>query len=683
MIGMSIVVSHCIVSFVIGPRRAVSTPHLSPALGAFFLMLCMITCCGHLAAQDTTYRLDEVEVSSQQAPKTLRVAAPTQVLDAAKIEQQGALQLSDAVRQMAGVTLKDYGGIGGIKTVSARGLGSQFSTLTIDGVPVDDAQNGQVDLGRYLLGGAAHVSLSHGDPQGLPTAKAYAAGNVLDMATAEPTFFLAERTNLRVGMEMGSFGMLSPSAQWEQRWSRKLKTTVWANWLKSDGDYPFTLYYTASHADSSSRERRLHSAMQMLTADATAFYRIGAADRLTAKVHYMRGSHQLPGPVQFYRQTVGAESTAEEVAFAQARWTHSSDSWTLQVVAKGQRLFDRYEDSASVQTAGGYVVNEYLQHEGYLSASARWQTTQWMDLTLATDGDVSHLGTNMAQRNDVTRRTLTAVAAARVHKGKAEAEGHLLLSSVTDRVADLDTMPTYQRLSPYAAVMYTIGGTTLRAFYKETFRAPNFSELYFFSMPRDLRPEHARQLGVGIAHASQHLSATVDAYLNNVSDKIVAVPTQSMFLWSMQNVGKVEIIGVDATAATQIGPVEASMTYTYQHAVDRTHPDDPYDKTYGHQIAYTPRHSGGATLRWDNRYVNIGAQALVVGERYSRMQNNERTWMPAYCDLGLSADRKIDLRWGTLTVRAQVLNMLDVQYEVVRSYPMMGRNYRVKIIYEF
>ena len=115
-----------------------------------------------LAAQDTTYRLDEVEVSGQQAPKTLRTVAPTQVVNAEKIEQQGALQLSDALRQMAGVTLKDYGGIGGIKTVSARGLGSQFSTLTIDGVPVDDAQNGQVDLGRYLLGGAAYVSLTHG-----------------------------------------------------------------------------------------------------------------------------------------------------------------------------------------------------------------------------------------------------------------------------------------------------------------------------------------------------------------------------------------------------------------------------------------------------------------------------------------------------------------------------------------
>lgn len=640
-----------------------------------------------LTAQDTTYRLDEVQVSGQHAPRTLRTTVPTQVVDAEKIEQQGALQLSDAVRQMAGVTLKDYGGIGGIKTVSARGLGSQFSTLTIDGIPVDDAQNGQVDLGRYMLGGAAYVSLTHGGPQGLPTARAYAAGNVIDMATAEPTFFLAERTNLKAAMEIGSFGMLSPSLQWDRKWSRRLKTTAWINWLKSDGDYPFTLYYTASHTDSCSREVRRHSAMQMLTADASAFYTIDSANRLTAKVHYMRGNHQLPGPVQFYRQTDGSERTAEEVAFLQAKWTRTSGRWQLQVVGKGQRLFDRYEDSASVQTAGGYIMNKYLQHESYLSASARLRASTWLDLTATADGSVSHLRTNLAQRNDVTRSNLAAVVAARLHGRRTELDAHLLATSVVDHVADLDTNPAFHRLAPYAALMYTIGGTTFRAFYKESFRAPNFSELYFFSMPRDLRPEHARQIGAGITHASEHVGATIDAYLNNVSDKIVAVPTQSMFLWSMQNVGKVEILGLDATFNStfniQHSAFDINLTYTFQRALDRTNPDDPYDKTYGHQIAYTPRHSGGGNLRWENPYVNFGIQAMVVGERYSRMQNNERTWMPAYCDLGFTADRRFDTRLGTMTVRLQVLNLLDVQYEVVRSYPMMGRNYRLKITYEF
>ena len=266
---MSIVSLYCKVSFIVRQRLRPSARLL---LTVRHFLRALLLAAGlaplGLAAQDTVRTLDEVEVSTQRAPSTVNTAAPTQVMDVKKIEAQGAMLLSDAVKQMAGVTLKDYGGVGGIKTVSARGLGSQFSAVTLDGVPVNDAQNGQVDLGRYLLGNAAYVSFSQGQEQApLLPARAYAAGNTLNMETAEPQFWPGEHTKIKAGAECGSFGHLSPTLMWEQRWSRKLKSTFWANYLRSKGDYPFTLYYTPSHRDSSSVERRTHSAVWMASAD--------------------------------------------------------------------------------------------------------------------------------------------------------------------------------------------------------------------------------------------------------------------------------------------------------------------------------------------------------------------------------------------------------------------------------
>lgn len=631
-------------------------------------------------AQDTVRALDEVEVSSQRAPATMRTAVPTQVMDIERIEAQGALQLSDAIKQMAGVTLKDYGGVGGLKTVSARGLGTQFSTLTIDGVAVDNSQNGQVDLGRYLLGNAAYVSLSQGQQQDeLLSARAYAAGNVISLVSSEPRFFLAERTNLKVGMELGSFNMLSPTLLWEQKWNKRLKSSLWVNYLKSDGDYPFTLYYTTDHQGQTSEERRKHSAMHMLTADASLFYTIARNNTLTAKLHYMRGMHQLPGPVQLYNQVLSAENTREEVAFGQLRWRVEREQVKWQILAKAQQTWDFYEDSAA-STPSGYLHNEYLQREAYLSGSAAWTPTEWLDVNASMDGASNWLNSNLQQRYAVQRSSLLGVVDVRLHHKGLEARAHMLSTMIHDRVADLDTMPLYRRLSPYASIMYTLGnGTTLRYFYKETYRAPNFSELYFFTMPRDLRPECARQHNIGVTHTAERWGGTLDVYYNRVTDKIIAIPTQNMFLWSMQNLGKAEIIGVDATADINLTAFTVHLNYSYQHAVDRS---NPQSKTYGHQIAYTPRHSGGTTMRWENRWVNLGASAMLVGERYYRMQNSDATRLPAYCDLGLSADHKFDLRWGAMTVQVQVLNLLDTQYEVVRSYPMMGRNYRLKITYE-
>ena len=660
------------------------------SLGAFFLPTVLFN---NIAAQgiDTVQRLEEVTVSGQRTPSVLRTAVPTQVVAAEELKKLGSLQLSDAVKMMAGVTLKDYGGVGGIKTISARGLGSQFSAVTLDGIPVDDSQNGQVDLGRYLLGNAAYVSLSHGQEQGaLLAARAYASGNVLNMETAEPQFFFNERTNLKVGTETGSFGLLSPMLQWEQRWSKNLKSSFFANYLKSDGNYPFTQYYSTSHGDSSSVEHRRHSAVWMLTADGNLFHRIGEGNTLTTKVHYMRGAHELPGYVAMYSTVESCQDSEEEMAFAQTRWRVKREDWGMQLLGKVRYGYDHYTDT----TAGNNINDHYRQGEAYLSGSATKKLAEGLELDLAADGSLSRMVNSSLHREniDVTRRNLCAVASLRYHTERLEARAHLLYTDVQDEVNSTDTTPGWRRATPFVSAMYKIGeATTLRAFYKQTYRVPKFSELYYFLLtPWDLKPERAQQVNVGVTQAwaeeesTMSGQLTLDAYYNRVNDKIVAKPSTNLYYWSMTNLGIVDILGLDATANLTFiahhSTFNVQLNYSFHSAVDHT---DEGSAAYGYQIVYTPRHSGGGSLRWENRWVNVGASTMVVGHRYSGAQNAYDNRLPAYCDVTLNADRKFDLRYGTLTLRASVLNALDTQYEVVISYPMMGRNWRVGVFWEF
>ena len=165
-----------------------------------------------------------------------------------------------------------------------------------------------------------------------------------------------------------------------------------------------------------------------------------------------------------------------------------------------------------------------------------------------------------------------------------------------------------------------------------------------------------------------------------MTDKIVARPGQNMFYWSMENLGLVHILGLDATADFRISAFTIHLNYSFARAVDMSNPESNY---YGHQIRYTPRNSGGASVRWESRWVNLGASAMLVGRRYAFPQNTAANRLPAYADIGLVADRRFDLRWGTMRLQVQVLNLLDAQYEVVQFYPMMGRNYRLSVTYEF
>ena len=660
---------------------------------AFFLFLTLFLSVKVFAQTPDSVQqhlLDEVQITTQHTPSQLHTATPTQVIQAERLEKMGAIQLSDAVRQLTGVTLKDYGGIGGIKTVSARGLGSQFSAVTIDGIPIDNAQNGQVDLGRYTLGNSAFISLSHGQEESaLHTARALAAGNVLNMESALPSLPYGRRHTLKAGFEGGSFALLSPTLKWDSQWSQCWRSSLYLNLLRSDGDYPFTLYYTASHSDSSSVEHRDHSAVSMLTASGNIYYTHADGNTLMIKVHHARGHHQLPGPVHFYSQQPSHENTTEEMTFVQSRWRIEQEYWRFQLVGKVQSSYDTYEDS-SYASATHYLFNEYRQRTAYLSTTYGHDLWQGADFTVAADGDLGRLLSNLAVRNDVLRNQLTAAVTLRqllpLGRHTLELRSHLLLNAVRDRVADLDTTPTYRRLSPFLSARLSLGhNTDLRLFYKNSYRVPCFGELYFFqSLPRQLRPEHARQVNLGVTHShtlgTATLAATADIYYNRVADKIVARPGHNMYYWSMENLGRVDILGVDATADFQFSTFNFQLNYSYQHAVDYSNPDS---KVYGHQIVYTPRHSGNATLRYEHRWLNLGLTAMVVGERYCLPQNKEENRLAPYCDLGLSADRSFALRHGTLGLSARLLNLLDQQYEVVKSYPMMGRNWRIGITYEF
>ncbi|MBP5758412.1 MAG: TonB-dependent receptor plug domain-containing protein, partial [Bacteroidales bacterium] len=313
------------------------------------MAVCVTCCFGAVYAQDTVRRrnLQNVTVTAKATPKEATTTAPVQIMTRVKLERINALQLSDAVKQMAGVVLKDYGGVGGIKTVSARGLGSQFSTLAIDGIAVGDCQNGQPDLGRFIVSELDNLSFANGQPDDmLQPARVLASGNVLNMQTAKPVFD-DKNANLKLGFEAGSFGLMHPSLKYEQRFGEKLHMSLQGTYIQSNGDYPFTIYYTQSKTDSSSQQCRTHSAVQMANMEANLFYDITATQKLTAKMHYYNAFQQLPGPVIYYRETPGSESSADQSGFVQLYYTnHFSPRWNLRIDGKFYAVQNIYDDSA-------------------------------------------------------------------------------------------------------------------------------------------------------------------------------------------------------------------------------------------------------------------------------------------------------------------------------------------------
>ena len=72
---------------------------------------------------------------------------------------------ADEVLQNAeGVYIRNYGGHGGVKTVSLRGFGSNQTSVSINNIPYENTLIGSVNFGNFQTDGSSAVTVSSGSP---------------------------------------------------------------------------------------------------------------------------------------------------------------------------------------------------------------------------------------------------------------------------------------------------------------------------------------------------------------------------------------------------------------------------------------------------------------------------------------------------------------------------------------
>ena len=233
---------------------------------------------------------------------------------------------------------------------------------------------------------------------------------------------------------------------------------------------------------------------------------------------------------------------------------------------------------------------------------------------------------------------------------------------------------------------------SIRAYAKRSYRLPTFNDLYYTDMGNALlTPESALQYNVGFVVEKdwykgflRHFRWQTDGYYNSVHDKIVAYPKGQQFRWTMLNLGKVHIKGIDVETELAVAPVQdlvisGRLQYTYQDARDVTDPADTY---YRDQIPYIPWHSGSAILGLNYRQWDMNYSFIYAGERYNQQVNIAYNYMPAWYTSDMSLSRRFSLKGMEIKTTLEVNNLLDPHDDVILNYPMPGRNFAISLNFE-
>ena len=92
----------------------------------FLSLLVSLFCVAHVG--DT---LDVATVSVQRNAAAAALA-PVQSMTEVEMERLGTVGLYEVLNRFSGVNVKDYGGVGGLKTVSVRNMGATHTSVVYD-----------------------------------------------------------------------------------------------------------------------------------------------------------------------------------------------------------------------------------------------------------------------------------------------------------------------------------------------------------------------------------------------------------------------------------------------------------------------------------------------------------------------------------------------------------------------
>ena len=569
--------------------------------------------------QPPTFELPEVIVPGKRPQPSTSTPASVTVISRDEIERSGARTVADAVRTVAEVSVRAYGGLGELAQPSIRGSSPAQVLVLLDGIPLNSVALGQTDLSTISVDGVERIEILRG-----PFAAIYgsgALGGVINIITTK-----AARSQV-VG-RTGGFGQRSASLA-----IAGSRSIPWQLTASSDG--------TSGHRTNSDYT------------GTTAVTQIGLSADTRLLVHHYAADLGIPGDIASPTPN-DRQSERRTLLQIESGSTDRTGPWgRVYYVADSLAAF-----SASFGTDTYYST----------VVGGEWQRVWQLGSRRVLTGGI-----------EVQRQALDAVVAGSpIVENATIGAGYLQYdAAISDRAlaslgARLDSHSIYgTTLNPRAGIVYRLNDVTrLHAAVGRTFRGPTFLDL-FLSFPGcpgnpSLQPETAWAGEIGLERQAGQVVFTATLFGTEATNLIVGgCPPQ--------NVGAASIRGVSVEAKSAPGPVRVTANLTAIRAID---------VATGNPLLRVPGFTANLVLSHQvGDGPGLALLASYVGPRTDFDAASSATiLMPGYVDLRLRYQISGPAGW---VVTVGVDNVLDQIFEPVRGYPAPGRNVFISAATQF
>ena len=217
-----------------------------------------------------------------------------------------------------------------------------------------------------------------------------------------------------------------------------------------------------------------------------------------------------------------------------------------------------------------------------------------------------------------------------------------------------------------------------------TVRQPTWVELFGhrggIDGNRELRPEDISSADLAVSYRSRRggFSGRLAGFYAETDDKIIFIQNSQRTSKAI-NAGRTRTQGVECELAAGL-PAKMMLTgnFTYQNAEDLGGLDSDYQ---GNKLPFLPDVEVQARLKWRPPNWSVWVEVAYLGPNYRDRANTELNKAPARTLLNLGLSRDWHPGWlglaGVFSLIAEVVNLTDNAVYDVEGFPLPGRSWHL------
>lgn len=584
---------------------------------------------------------------------------PNLIINNKLIEKVSPYEINSVISLSPGVFLRDYGGAGGLKTVSIRGASSSETKLHINGIELNSRINGSFDLSLMPISLIENVEIIRGG-----SAIFYGSNS-----SAGVINFVNDYSKFNgLNFSINSIKEFNINPYITIKNDNNL-LSLHLDYRDNNGKYPISI----NNLGNKQIVERQNANSKQLSIALNYLYQF---DKLNLETFLLSiyNDRGIPGAVLNGKiENINANMNEKKIygiiksnylienILLQSSVTFSFGNMNYydleQIGLDGEPLNSKF-DNIDIKLSNKFKYFYILDHNIELSVSYSNLIGNMLQPKLGNKVDdllvsLSYLAELNNNLNNTTSLSLF---------------GGIRLDKYREREANLSSSIGFILNHSNLSILSNLSSN---------FRVPSFNEMYYLNYGNiNLKTENNINTNFGINYNKDYASSGINIFYNFTYDQIQSIPI-SPVRWSATNIGKIESYGIEFNSNLNLFQDRLTLifNYTLMSVKDKT-PDSFF---YNLIPAYTPLELLNIFISTNYKNLELLFSGNYSSYRYSLRNNAINSILKDYLLINLSLKYNFYILANQIKLIFCINNLFDTEYQIIKNYPMPGRMYSFTI----